>query len=178
MFLQRSLDFFACILTEHNKQSTAHWLPLSSTAILPDSYHFLNKAWLLLLLNFDPRSSLSLGVLIPLALPGLSLLVFEGPPKIFFLLRNSSYNITFTTLTCKIQWFFSTSTMLCNHHHYQNTLVTQKRNPVSISGYFLLPLSPSSWQPLLSVCMDFSILGISYQWNHIICSLLWLTCFT
>lgn len=154
MFLQCSLDFFACIITEHNKQSTAHWLPLSSTAILPDSYHFLNKASLLLLLNCDPRSSLSLGVLIPLALPGLSLLVFEGPPKFFFL-RNNSYNIHHFNVWNSV--VFSTSTMLCNHHHDQNTLVTQNRSPVSISSYFLLPLSPSCWQPLLSVCMDFSI---------------------
>lgn len=142
MFLQCSLDFFACIITEHNKQSTAHWLPLSSTAILPDSYHFLNKASLLLLLNFDPRSSLSLGVLIPLALPGLSLLVFEGPPKFFFFLRNNSYNIHHFNVWNSV--VFSTSTMLCNHHHDQNTLVTQTKALYPLAVTFYSPFLPAA----------------------------------
>lgn len=46
-----------------------------------------------------------------------------------------------------------------------------------------VPSSSTSSSPalcttcLLTVCIGFPVLEISYKWNHAVCSLLWLTCF-
>lgn len=62
--------------------------------------------------------------------------------------------------------FFSKFTMLCNHHHCLNsrTFSSLQKETLCLLAVTLLFLSP--WQPLLSVSMNWPILGIPYKWNH------------
>ena len=81
-FLQHTLSFFPCTIIDNDPQPTDYlWAAQTFYQVLTV---FFNKAWLLLLLKVD-LGVLRPGALILLALPGLSLLVFEGPPKIFFM---------------------------------------------------------------------------------------------
>lgn len=77
---------------------------------------------------------------------------------------------------CKVRnsMFFNVSSGLCSDHH---SLVlehfTTPPKPIPTNSSFSCSSKPLVTVNLLSVCMDLKIIGISYNQNHIICSLSW-----
>ena len=72
----------------------------------------------------------------------------------------------------------SVVTMLCRCHHYLIPYILLPQNRSSLP--IVLPVSclwlhPLATTHLFSISMDFPILDTSHEWNHILCSFLYLT---
>lgn len=92
---------------------------------------------------------------------------------LFLLLRYNSQSTKYTLLTCTLLCFLYSQ--VCVTTYFQNiSVISKDSHPFRDTPlYPFCPLLENTH--MLSVCMDLIILDISYQWNHIIYGLLFLT---
>ena len=88
------------------------------------------------------------------------------------------YNTKFTILTifkCAVQWHSHCCTTTL---HLQNSFSPCKTETLSLKHWLWSPYPQPLATNILSVSMNWTILGASYDWNHTVFAFLWLAYFT